>query len=96
MTWDTFFQKILAQWLLPWRDDVAAVSALIVGAAKVDSIPTPPRSKGFLAQGEMSGYVQRQRTPWDAILTLWAMLRGATYLMAFALQRMSLSLGIKK
>ena len=99
MTWDTSFQKILAQWILPWRDDVAAVSVLIVGATKVDSIPTPARSKGFLqvlSQDEISGYVERQRTSWDAILTIWALLRGAAYLMAFALQRMSLSLGIKQ
>ena len=101
-TWDTLFHRILAQWLLPWRDDVAAVSALIVSAAKVDFIPIPARSKGFLpvlTQDEISGYFKRQRTPWDAIITIWAVLRGVTYLMAFILQRIlqrtSLLLGMK-
>lgn len=98
-TWDTISKKFFARWLLPWRDDVAALSVLLAGAVKVDFIPIPSRSKGFhqtLPQNKKSDSTLTQQMPWDAMLMIMAVLRGAAYFMVFGMQRSSHSLGLRE
>lgn len=71
-SWDTYFTKFIALFMLPRIDDAAAVSSLIRGAVKADFIPTPHRSKGFADNPKhfvaMGNQLQR-RVGWQAMRT---------------------------
>lgn len=60
-SWDTPWKMILARYVIPWKSDTAAISALMKGAVRADFIPVPPRSKGFLQVGsEKDSSLRRQ------------------------------------
>lgn len=62
-TLDTYMKTFLARCVVPWKDDAAAVSALIKNAPKVEFIPVPKGSKGF-ADSELGCTIPNPMFAW--------------------------------
>ena len=63
-TWDSLTKKLMALYLLPWLSDVGLVKELVKDAVRVQFIPVPARSKGFvdqLSQRDIAAKKREQR-----------------------------------